>query len=349
MKYHIYIEDEEAGDIAERLNPASEGVGYLVEDRFEAKNFEGATTITQEWIAQRILSRPRDPVTVFIAELETGEHRQLKVTLPSTKPHNRSRQRRNDRMLPKALRAPGQPARGMPQASLLQRSRGFTDLAGRSSQGRHALKPVGRVWPETQRAISVDPAGTAVIAEKTFRSVSDPLCKPLGSKAFVEKLQASLPMPATVDAIAQGPIQREATMTLACLLLFALLQSLFILTLRDAEQVTPQTRPKAHWESLGNGSIVRMRPDSTTATQCPTRSEKLSRERLQSLVMKGSSRIENKATGPSSDKWSMERELSLRALLNGGRPKMATFTERRRTSWKSFMWPRPCSPLRLKP
>jgi hypothetical protein len=152
MKYHIYIEDEEAGDIAERLNPASEGVGYLVEDRFEAKNFEGATTITQEWIPQRILSRPRDPVTVFIAELETGEHRQLKVTLPSTKPHNRSRQRRNDRMLPKALRAPGQPARGMPQASLLQRSRGFTDLAGRSSQGRHALKPGGRVWPEAQRA-----------------------------------------------------------------------------------------------------------------------------------------------------------------------------------------------------
>ena len=86
MTYHIYIQDEEAGDIAERLNPASEGVGYLVEDRFEAENFEGATTITQEWIAQRILSRPRDPVTVFIAELETGEHRQLKATLPSTKP-----------------------------------------------------------------------------------------------------------------------------------------------------------------------------------------------------------------------------------------------------------------------
>jgi hypothetical protein len=86
MKYHIYIQDEDAGDIAERLNPASEGVGYLVEDRFEAANFEGATTITQEWIAQRILSRPRDPVTVFIKELETGEHRRLKVTLPSTKP-----------------------------------------------------------------------------------------------------------------------------------------------------------------------------------------------------------------------------------------------------------------------
>jgi hypothetical protein len=85
MKYHIYIQDEEAGDIAERLNPASEGVGYLVEDRFEAENFEGATTITQEWIAQRILSRPRDPVTVFMAELETGEHRRLKVTLPSIK------------------------------------------------------------------------------------------------------------------------------------------------------------------------------------------------------------------------------------------------------------------------
>ena len=86
MKYHIYIQDEEAGDIAERLNPASEGVGYLVEDRFEAENFEEATKITQEWIAQRILSRPRDPVTVFIAELETGEHRHLKVTLPSAKP-----------------------------------------------------------------------------------------------------------------------------------------------------------------------------------------------------------------------------------------------------------------------
>jgi hypothetical protein len=73
MKYHIYIQDEEAGDIAERLNPASEGVGFLVEDRFEAENFEEATKITQEWIAQRIPSRPRVPVTVFIAELETGE------------------------------------------------------------------------------------------------------------------------------------------------------------------------------------------------------------------------------------------------------------------------------------
>ncbi len=86
MKYHIYIQDEEAGGIAERHNPASEGVGYLVEDRFEAENLEEATKITQEWIAQRILSRPRDPVTVFIAELETGEHRHLKVTLPSAKP-----------------------------------------------------------------------------------------------------------------------------------------------------------------------------------------------------------------------------------------------------------------------
>ena len=72
--------------IAERLNPASEGIGYLVEDRYEAENFEEATKITQEWIAQRIPSRPRDPVTVFIAELETGERRHLKVTLPSTKP-----------------------------------------------------------------------------------------------------------------------------------------------------------------------------------------------------------------------------------------------------------------------
>jgi hypothetical protein len=86
MKYHIYIQDDKAGDIAERLNPASEGVGYLVEDRFEAENFEGATTITQEWIAQRIPPRPREPVTVFIAELETGEHRQLKVPLRSMKP-----------------------------------------------------------------------------------------------------------------------------------------------------------------------------------------------------------------------------------------------------------------------
>jgi len=86
MKYHIYIQDEEAGDIAERLNPASEGVGYLVEDRFEAENFEEASKITQEWIAQRIVSRPRDPVTVFIGELETGEHRHLKATLPCAKP-----------------------------------------------------------------------------------------------------------------------------------------------------------------------------------------------------------------------------------------------------------------------
>jgi hypothetical protein len=86
MKYHIYIQDEEAGDIAERHNPASEGVGYLVEDRFEAENLEEATKIAQKWIAQRILSRPRDPVTVFIAELETGEHRHLKVTLPLRSP-----------------------------------------------------------------------------------------------------------------------------------------------------------------------------------------------------------------------------------------------------------------------
>jgi hypothetical protein len=57
-----------------------------VEDRFEAENLEEATKITQEWIAKRMLSRPRDPVTVFIAELETGEHRHLKVTLPSAKP-----------------------------------------------------------------------------------------------------------------------------------------------------------------------------------------------------------------------------------------------------------------------
>jgi hypothetical protein len=76
------------GDIAERLNPASEGVGYLVEDRFEAENFEGATTIIQEWIAQRIPPRPRDPVTVFIAELESGEHRELKVLFPSTTARN---------------------------------------------------------------------------------------------------------------------------------------------------------------------------------------------------------------------------------------------------------------------
>jgi hypothetical protein len=86
MKYHIYIQDEEAGDIAERHNPASEGVGYLVEDRFEAENLEEATKIAQEWIAKRMLSRSKDPVTVFIAELETGERRHLKVTLPSVKP-----------------------------------------------------------------------------------------------------------------------------------------------------------------------------------------------------------------------------------------------------------------------
>jgi hypothetical protein len=51
MKYHIYIQDEEAGDIAERENPASEGVGYLVEDGFEAENLEEATKIAQKWIA----------------------------------------------------------------------------------------------------------------------------------------------------------------------------------------------------------------------------------------------------------------------------------------------------------
>ena len=113
MKYHIYIQDEEAGDIAERHNPASEGVGYLVEDRFEAENFEEATTITQEWIAQRILSRPRDPVTVFIAELETGEDRHLKVTLPSAKPITEA-DKDATIAAPKTLRAPGQPARGMP-------------------------------------------------------------------------------------------------------------------------------------------------------------------------------------------------------------------------------------------
>ena len=45
MKYHIYIQDEEAGDISEQENPASEGVGYLVEDRFEAENLEEATKI----------------------------------------------------------------------------------------------------------------------------------------------------------------------------------------------------------------------------------------------------------------------------------------------------------------
>ena len=69
-----------------RENPASEGVSYLVEDRFEAENIEEATKITQEWIAKRIQSRLRDLVTVFIAELETGQHRHLKVTLPSAKP-----------------------------------------------------------------------------------------------------------------------------------------------------------------------------------------------------------------------------------------------------------------------
>jgi hypothetical protein len=86
MKYHIYIQAEEVGDIAERLNPASEGVGYLVEDRFEAENFEEATKVTQEWLAQRILSCPSGPLTAVIAELETGEHRRLRVTLPSAKP-----------------------------------------------------------------------------------------------------------------------------------------------------------------------------------------------------------------------------------------------------------------------
>ena len=38
VKYDIYMQDKEAGEIAERLNPAGEGAGYLVEDRFEAEN-----------------------------------------------------------------------------------------------------------------------------------------------------------------------------------------------------------------------------------------------------------------------------------------------------------------------
>jgi hypothetical protein len=137
-----------------------------------------------------------------------------------------------------------------------------------------------------------------------------------------------------------------------CCLLFSV--TLILLSPDTAgwqSNLPPKLGSKAHLEPRGEwlDSAVRIRPDSTTATQCPTRSEKLSRERRQSFVMKDSSRIENKATGTSSDKWSMERELFLRDLVSGEGPQMAIFTERRRTSWKSFMWPRPCSASRLKP
>jgi hypothetical protein len=85
MKYHICIEAEAAGAIAERENPTSESVGYLVEDTFEAENVEEATKIAKEWTSQRILSRPRDPVTVIIEEMETGQLRHLNVPFPSPK------------------------------------------------------------------------------------------------------------------------------------------------------------------------------------------------------------------------------------------------------------------------
>ena len=77
MKYHIYIQDEEAGDIAQTTHPATEGVGYLVEDRFEAENSKSHQN-TQEWIAQLIQSRPRDP---FCALGSTG-----KKTVPDALP-----------------------------------------------------------------------------------------------------------------------------------------------------------------------------------------------------------------------------------------------------------------------
>jgi hypothetical protein len=83
MKYHICIEAEAAGAIAEREDPTSESVGYLVEDTFEADNIEEATKIAKEWTAKRILSLPRDAVTVIIEEIETGQHHQLNMPVPS--------------------------------------------------------------------------------------------------------------------------------------------------------------------------------------------------------------------------------------------------------------------------
>jgi hypothetical protein len=83
MKYHICIETEAAGAIAEREDPTSESVGYLVEDTFEADNIEEATKIAKEWTAKRILSLPRDAVTVIIEEIETGQHHQLNMPVPS--------------------------------------------------------------------------------------------------------------------------------------------------------------------------------------------------------------------------------------------------------------------------
>jgi hypothetical protein len=103
MKYHIYIEDEVAGDIAQREDPTSEGVGYLVQDTFEAENIQEATKIAKEWTAKRILSRPRDPVMVIIEEIETGQHRHLNVQIPSPKriseaEENAQLQRRYERL-----------------------------------------------------------------------------------------------------------------------------------------------------------------------------------------------------------------------------------------------------------
>ena len=85
MKYHISIQAEAAGAIAERENPASESVGYLVEDTFEAENMEEATRIAKEWTAKRILSSLRDPVAVMIEEIETGRQDQINVPLPPLK------------------------------------------------------------------------------------------------------------------------------------------------------------------------------------------------------------------------------------------------------------------------
>jgi hypothetical protein len=62
--------------------------------------------------------------------------------------------------------------------------------------------------------ISLDPAGTAVIAENTFRSLSDPLCKPLGLQSFVETLQASLILPGHGRRARTGTDARAVTMTL---------------------------------------------------------------------------------------------------------------------------------------
>jgi hypothetical protein len=86
--------------------------------------------------------------------------------------------------------------------------------------------------------------------------------------------------------------------------------------------------------------------DRVTRAETAFRNVRVASAFCKIAVMKDSSRIKRRVDVPSSDKWWAEHQL-LRDLELKECPKIAdvaVFAERIRTSWKSFMWPRPSSP-----